>query len=95
VTSDDVEEPSSGASRHPSYGFGGDKNAAIFIKRTFGVERLTRNVFDQLAIRFKYSAVGAGQMHALGVIPQCLVGYPARHCVTDLVCHQKANAILF
>ncbi len=67
----------------------------MLIERTFGVESRACNVFDQLSICFKNSAIGGGEVHSVGVVSQRLVGYSARHRVADLVLHQEPNAVLF
>jgi hypothetical protein len=67
----------------------------MFIKRTFGIESRACNVFDQLAICFKNSAIGDGQVHSVGMISQRLVGHSARHRVSDLIGHQEPNTVLF
>src|SRR3546814_1682073 len=51
------------------------------------------SVFDQLAICFKNSAIGGGEVHSVGVVSQRLVGYSARHRVADLVRHHEPNPV--
>ncbi len=84
-----------GAARNPRERFGGDENSAMIIDSAFSVISITRNLFNQFAIRLENSRICTGKMNALGMILQRLMAHPARHCATSLILHQEPNAVLF
>jgi hypothetical protein len=43
----------------------------MIIDRAFSVVSVTRNLFNQFAIRLENSRIGIGKMSALGMISQC------------------------
>lgn len=67
----------------------------MIIDRAFSVVSVTRNLFNQFAIRLENSRICTGNMNALGIILQCLMAHPARHCATFLILHQEPNAVPF
>jgi len=67
----------------------------MLIMRPFGIESITRQVFNQFAIRFEHLAIRTAPVRALGVISQGFMADSASNRVTNLVRHQKANAVLF
>ena len=84
-----------GAARHPRERVRGDENSAMIIERAFSVVNVTRNLVNQFAIRLENSRICTGKMNAFGMISQCLMAHPARHCATVLILHQEPNAVLF
>ncbi len=83
------------AARNPRERLGGDENSAMIIDSAFSVVSVTRDLFNQFAIRLENSRIRTGKMNALGMILQCLMAHPARHYATFLILHQEANAVLF
>ena len=57
----------------------------MIIDRAFGVVSVARNLLNQFAICLENSRIGIGKMNALGIILQCLMAYPARHCASFLI----------
>jgi hypothetical protein len=64
------------------------------IKWSFGIESVTRQVFDEFAIGLENGSIGTGKMHTLGMISQGLMVDPARHRLIGLIGHQKTYPIL-
>ena len=65
------------APHHPCDCLGSDKDSTMIIERSLSVVGLTRNLLNQLAVRFKNLRVGAGQVQAVSMISQCFVAHLA------------------
>jgi hypothetical protein len=62
-----------GTARDPCERFGGDKHPAMIVERSFSIESITRQLFDELPICLENSAIGSGKVHMLGMSSQGLM----------------------
>lgn len=59
----------------------------MIVERSFSIESITRQLFDELPICLENSAIGSGKVHMLGMSSQGLMAYLTSYRVAEFVRH--------